>query len=561
MTAKTKSERLRRLISHGFFAPELPPCFVSEDLAKYRTSILAAIEAIPQIKKAPAYQKFISEPSWFYFPRHGRDDRKHGVINPISYILIARVLSENYVNLRSIAKKSTISSSPPVFDWSGSRALMRPSVDLRDDFRVDLSSRREQFVTADIRAFFHSIYTHSIPWAIYGKSWAKSNRAVTHYGNLIDLLCRNAQDGQTIGLPVGPDTSRLIAEVVASSVDAVLRERLKVTGRDASRYVDDYTISGDESQSGESLIAALRQAAAIYELELNNDKSAIVSTSVRQNIGWKQAVLAHVPRTTNSYQAFQHFFYEVGRVSDAHPEMNVEKYALQNARSALVRADEWRKIQSILINSYRRNTSLVSFLVEILIFRQAEKGDVDKDNLKSFLEHRIPKLAQENRTGEVIWLLFLAIRLNIALPAARLICLYDMENSLVALLVAYAKSQGLVIGAVDYKVWNQSLNDDGLKGPMSLYAYESVLKGINPNSSAEFIQQNQFFSILYGKNVSFLNIANGFTSITSTLRSLRSGNSRMNRLRADYVSDFEFDLDEFDDEEVDDDYETEDLEY
>lgn len=438
---------------------------------------------------------------------------------------------------------------------------MRPSVDLRDDFRVDLSSRREQFVTADIRAFFHSVYTHSISWAIYGKSWAKGNRGVTHYGNLIDLLCRNAQDGQTIGLPVGPDTSRLIAEVIASSVDGALRERLKLTGQDAARYVDDYTISGDEAQSGESLIAALRQAAAIFELELNSDKSAIVSTSVRQNIGWKQAVLAHVPRTTNSYQAFQRFFYEVGRVCDAHPDMNVEKFALQNARSALVRADDWKKIQSILINAYRRNTSLVSFLVEILILRDAEHGDVDKGNLKDFLEHRIPKRAQENRTGEIIWLLFLAVRLNIVLPAACLSRLFDMENAMIALLIAHANSAGLVTGALDFQIWNQSLNDDGLKGPMSLYAYESVFKGINPNVAPGFIQQSQFFSLLYVKKVSFLSINSGFTSIATTLRSLRGDNNRMRRLRADYLNDFDFDLDEFDEEEDVDDYEADDLEY
>jgi hypothetical protein len=47
MRAKTKSERLKRLVSHGYFAPELPPCFVSDDLAKYRGSILAGIDALP----------------------------------------------------------------------------------------------------------------------------------------------------------------------------------------------------------------------------------------------------------------------------------------------------------------------------------------------------------------------------------------------------------------------------------------------------------------------------------------------------------------------------------
>jgi hypothetical protein len=55
MTAKTKSERLRRLVSHGYFAPELPPCFVSESLAKHRASILTGIDGLPDIKGKPAF--------------------------------------------------------------------------------------------------------------------------------------------------------------------------------------------------------------------------------------------------------------------------------------------------------------------------------------------------------------------------------------------------------------------------------------------------------------------------------------------------------------------------
>jgi hypothetical protein len=555
MTAKTKSERLRRLLSHGYFAPELPPCFVSDDLAINRRSVLDGIYALPVVNGRPAFHRFVSEPSWFYFPRFGKDDRRHGVPNPISYLLLAKVVADNYVDLRKRAKKSGISASPPVFDWSGPRALMRPNVDLRDDFRVDLSSRREEFVSADIRAFFHSIYTNAIPWAIYGKTWAKGNRGVSHYGNLIDLLCRNSQDGQTIGLPVGPDTSRLIAEVIASAVDVKLREKLKVTGQDASRYIDDYTISGVDDQSGAGLIAALRQSAALFELELNNDKSAIFPTSVRQNTGWKQAVRTHVPRGTPDYTAIQHFFYEVGQVCDTHPEINVEKYALQNARSALIRAGDWKRIQSNLINAYRRNSSLISFLVEILILRQVERGDVDRGNIKDFVEHRISVLARANRTGEIIWLLFLAIRLNIVLPATRLAPLFELENAMVALLVTHANSRQLITGAIDLQIWNRSLNGDGLKGPMWLYAYESGVQAINPGANSTFIEQDSFFSLLHAKKVRFLVVDTGFTSMATTLKSLKNDNDRMRRLRREFSDDFEFGTEELDDTEDYDDTE------
>jgi hypothetical protein len=558
MTAKTKSDRLRRLLSHGYFAPELPPCFVSQDLARYRKTILDSVEALPPVNSRPAFHRYISEPSWFYFPRFGKDDRRHGVPNPLAYLLLSRTIADNYVRMRSAAKASKISSSPPIFDWNGPRALVRPSIDLRDDFRVDLSSRREEFVSADIRAFFHSIYTHAIPWAIHGKTFSKTNRGPQHFGNLIDLLCRNAQDGQTIGLPVGPDCSRLIAEVVASAIDATLRDKVGINSRDASRYIDDYTISSDAGLSGANLIAALRQAAAMYELELNNEKSAILPTSTRHDNGWKQEVRAYVPSGAGSDADFQHFFYRVGRACEMHPDTNVEKYAFQNARAAFVRAANWSKIESHLIAAYRRNSSLVAFLVEITLLRQVERSDVNLLKFKEFLEHRIPVLARENRTGEIIWFLFLAARLRISLSAGCIEPLTGIDNSMIAVLVALCVDRQLTVGRVDFTNWNRSLTADGLRSGMWLYAYESVGLGINPTPSPAFIETDPFFSRLYAKKARFLSIASGFTSINTTLRSLRGDNARLLRVRDDFFDDFAIELDDLDD---DADYELEDAAY
>ncbi len=76
-----------------------------------------------ELKGKPA-SRFTSEPSWFYFPRFGKDDRKHGIPNPVSYLLLAQAIADNYVAIRKVAKSSKISASPPIFDWNGHRALM-----------------------------------------------------------------------------------------------------------------------------------------------------------------------------------------------------------------------------------------------------------------------------------------------------------------------------------------------------------------------------------------------------------------------------------------------------
>jgi hypothetical protein len=388
-TARTPSQRFKRLLSHGYFAPELPPCFVSGRFAERRNVIWRNIESVKLPSKdgkgytnKPAYKAYVSRTAWFNYPRFGRSDRRHGVPNPIAYMAIAKVLADNFVKLRSRTRKlSRLSTSPLVFDWTGTRAILRPTVDLLEEFRLDLSSRREEYISADIRAFYHSVYTHSIPWAIRGKAEAKKKRRDEHYSNLLDQLCRNAQDGQTIGLPVGPDTSRIMGELVASGVDAELMGNAELSLHDASRYVDDYTVSSADGRSAASLVAALRRAAAAFELELNQDKTAVVSTATASASGWKQAALAYRPeRTQYDPDRFKRFFYELGRVRDERPNINVERWALMNARSAFLGCDRdtWKVVTRHLINAYRRNSTLVSLFVELVIARyKADPDDVE----------------------------------------------------------------------------------------------------------------------------------------------------------------------------------------
>src|SRR5260370_12762951 len=229
--SKTPKARHVRLLSNGFFPPEMPSCFYSERLGVNRDAVLKAFDQIPSKKNGPPhFYSFKSERAVFSFPRFGREDRRHSYINPVSYFYLSKVLAENYVAIRRLNRRSKISVAPAIFDWAGERGLIRPAFGARDSQRVTLNAGYELLAEADIAAFFHSVYTHTIPWAIYGKAIAKQKKNdMSLYGNLLDLLVRNAQDGQTIGLPVGPDTSRLLAEIVGTAIDKTIHTALKST--------------------------------------------------------------------------------------------------------------------------------------------------------------------------------------------------------------------------------------------------------------------------------------------------------------------------------------------
>lgn len=319
MSAKSAKARHSRLLSNGFFPPEMPSCFYSERFGANRDAVLSALEMIPSKKKGPPhFHSFKSERAVFNFPRFDREDRRHAYINPVSYFYLSKVLAENYIAIRKLNRRSKVSIAPAIFDWAGERALIRPAFDARDSQRVTLNAGYELLAEADIAAFFHSVYTHIIPWAIHGKVLAKRKKQdMAMYGNLLDLLVRNAQDGQTIGLPVGPDTSRLLAEIIGTAVDKAVQTALKgkrnwsAKQRGGMRFVDDYTFGCTSQQEAEIMVAAVRRCANEFELELNNNKTRISPTGPFFPAAWKEHVRSLLPDTNADRGSLLRYFYGV----------------------------------------------------------------------------------------------------------------------------------------------------------------------------------------------------------------------------------------------------------
>src|SRR6185295_7317108 len=125
-------------------------------------------------------------------------------------------------------------------------------------------------ITTDVKNFYPSVYTHSIPWAIHGKKLIRTSRRYDFslFGNRLDKLFQNANDGCTNGIPIGPAVSDVVAEVVLSGVDRLLSKSLDENVF-VVRFKDDYRILAKTEQHGRSVIKALQAALKEYRLELN----------------------------------------------------------------------------------------------------------------------------------------------------------------------------------------------------------------------------------------------------------------------------------------------------
>ena len=82
-----------------------------------------------------------------------------------------------------------------------------------------LEQRYSRLWEFDISKCFYHIYTHSITWAVKDKASAKKNKDFTTFEGQFDKLMQQANYNETNGIIVGPEISRIFAEVILQEVD------------------------------------------------------------------------------------------------------------------------------------------------------------------------------------------------------------------------------------------------------------------------------------------------------------------------------------------------------
>ncbi|HAS8378196.1 TPA: ABC transporter ATP-binding protein [Vibrio vulnificus] len=140
----------------------------------------------------------------------------------------------------------------------------------------------------DISQCFNSIYTHSIAWAIFGKSTTKNVLSGFTSGSLnysfaddFDKLIQDSNYKETNGIPIGSEVSRIFAEIILQRVDNNIIKSLAndsiVYKKDFEifRYVDDYFIFFNQDDVYLKILKTIQIELSEYKLSLNKSKEII----------------------------------------------------------------------------------------------------------------------------------------------------------------------------------------------------------------------------------------------------------------------------------------------
>ncbi|MEQ1519107.1 MAG: antiviral reverse transcriptase Drt3b, partial [Usitatibacteraceae bacterium] len=139
----------------------------------------------------------------------------------------------------------------------------------------------DAMVQIDVSKCFDSIYTHSLPWAVLGKEQTKFSldESKATFGGRFDALMQHLNHKETNGIVIGPEFSRIFAEIILQSVDAELIKQLDEGPKLAHkvdyeifRYVDDFFVFYNEESTQHKIFETLQEILKGKKLSINTAK-------------------------------------------------------------------------------------------------------------------------------------------------------------------------------------------------------------------------------------------------------------------------------------------------
>lgn len=139
----------------------------------------------------------------------------------------------------------------------------------------------DAMVQIDINKCFDSIYTHSLPWAILGKDQTKFSLESSKdtFGGRFDALMQRLNHKETNGIVIGPEFSRIFAEIVLQSIDVELISKLKKetcmihkVDYEIFRYVDDFFVFYNKDSTHLTIFDSLQEVLKTKKLSINAAK-------------------------------------------------------------------------------------------------------------------------------------------------------------------------------------------------------------------------------------------------------------------------------------------------
>lgn len=397
--------------------------------------------------------------------KRGGQRRSFALPHPAFIYEQAAFLTKHWKDISPLFKRSPGSASLPTFPTAGPRATrITPHSEL-PSIRLRTLSRYKFCLVADVSRCFPSIYTHSIPWAIHGKVVAKADtnsKSANVFGNRLDAALRQSQDRQTMGIAVGPDTSRATAEIVLSAVDGLFLTNNASARGAYVRHVDDYWIGASTHEEAEGHLRRLRRALNEYELDINELKTKIVRCDEVLGEAWPADLEREIDRAlSTSHWPGQSAdpVATFGRILETANRLNddgVIRHVIKKIDDRKSWNNRWDVLEHFLAQCAIQFPHSLDYVARVIAWRIRSDLEIDKKLWVEIFRSSILRAAGLGRDSEVIWSIWALKELKSKIPKILGELIVQNNSPLVLAMMAHMYKNGLTSDAnIAQSLWDR----------------------------------------------------------------------------------------------------------
>ena len=558
---------LKRIIKKGYLPKELPPPFNSTKFGDKVTYIYKKWEEYQNTLRLPVgdesakqaksrYNRIITKYNFsklfeYSIAKGMYSRRKIEIPHPQTYMLLCKEIVDNWSDIKEVYSLSKFSESK-LFSESDSKRSVRTKSKSWSRFKnklTEISYNYNVQLKVDITNYYQTIYTHSIPWSVLGKEESKKYFKIkgenpNEFANLIlrdnkakkykiadtiDTLVRNCNDKQSVGLPIGPDSSFILSEMLGARLDKEISNTIGDIDYKCIRYYDDYYYYTNNVGDAETILKKVQKIIFEYKLEVNENKVSIKQLPFFQSDLWNVELYNYQFKNewVHNIQDLTYYFALIFKLIEEYKEMTswIISYSLTRFEygKVKIRKENIDVFISLLLQTLHLDTSNIDKIFKIIYNYRIFLDSKQLKKINSLLDKIIPEHLNLNHSFEVAWGLWFFRTFDIKPDNTILQAVLDSEDQISILIaVDIINHKRISKRNIDFGMLMSKLTRENLYSKYWLICYELEMKNWL-NNSFDNISSHEFFKILKHFKVDFYNpeaqVTEGFT-INSRVRPL-----------------------------------------
>ena len=275
--------------------------------------------------------------------------------------------------------------------------------------------------------------------------------------NKIDEIIRNGQDGQTIGIPVGTDSSRVLAEIISIAIDKEFSKRNPKIN--FIRHVDDIWFGAKSEDEAEQILSSYRLCLRQFELDINDLKTNIKPFSKLGSDVWPHRLKGYIENIKNKknddrkIEAFIQYYSYAFSEANSQQDEGIIKYAIKllDTNEIWNEASLWPLLERFLASCVLNFPHSIDYVAQVIAWRNIIGDKIDFPLWKQVFNDVILEHSPRLGDHEVAWSLWSLREINQKLLSKPLEAVLQYSGDLPLVLAYHLIAEKQTTGNIDHQ--------------------------------------------------------------------------------------------------------------